>query len=743
MVRALYLGGGLALLAGAVAACSGGSSVTPQPSNSGQGGQPPLSQTVTFTVSVPKAPPGSSELRHTRGSTVYVSPKTGSIGIQLATVDGNALLVAPPASIGNVPTSCIASGSGCTVTIKGVAAAIGADAFAVTTYVGANGTGAVVSQGLVPVTVTAGENGAKVGGTNLSLGGFVASLGMTVTPSTLELGEPADATVIVVAQDATGAVIVGNTQFAVPITLTASPSPQFQAIGDGQQGASITLLGPESPKAPARLRYNGSLQVVGGSIAATSQNSSGATITARQNVVVEIKPSPTPSGQVSDLYVLNGEDNSLLEYPANPNPTTTPRRSFGGGKTIGCKPQLAGAPSVGYAALGTSGLAFDGSGNALVGNGSACASLKAKETFYALAPNAVGTATPSAIYVSGDGTVQTFVGMAYDANQQYLQASDASLNVYLYAYRLTGGSANQAAALGETGGAPTCLELPAASGCGNDMILPNTFVTYSINTTTQDGQTFALDAAGNAYYPAIESTLWQFVLLQLPLASEPASGPALANNVWIDGITPYSQNYGPADANRLSNYPLALAIDGNLLFVLNYPTQQAIYVGSQRTPPFYPPAAICNANPNATPSPSEDGSLCQDGTPHEFLTAYDLSKLTGSGPVPLQPVLIVGGDAFPGNQAAGAPFADRLAVGGGNIYIAEPAGTSCTASCLGSLGKTPIGQIAIYPESLTGRHINDGSSKPATVIQGANIKFPTGVVLGPQGTGLGSDMRKR
>jgi hypothetical protein len=734
MIHDSRLVAGMILLGATAAACAGGGgSVTPQPPDAGQGKQPRLNQAVTFTVEIPKAQPPSSKLRRTR-DTVYVSPNTASIGIQIAMVDGQALLQAPPVSVGNVPRPCIGSTGGCTVTVGNVPAAVGADAFSVTTYAGAGATGAIVSQGLVPVQVGTGANSATVGGTTLSIGGFVAQLGLTITPSTFYLGAPLNASVLVVAKDASGAIIVGNTQFAVPITIAASPVPQFEVFRGNAEGASLVLNGPEAPGGLVHLRYNGSTQISSGSVSASSQDGNGNPIVARENVAVLPSPNPTPSGPI-DVYVLNGADNSLAEFTGSGN---AQRRAFGG-KQIGCTPRLKGAPSVNLVSLGSSGLAFDGTGNALVGTAVSCAHTGAQEKFFALAPDAVGTAIPSATYVTSDQNVNTLNALAFDETLQYLDASDGSLNVYAYEYRLSGNTANQAAAFGQTNGAPTCFLLPSATSCGDGAIAPNTFVTYAINggSIYQFGQTFTLDGHGFGYYPAVDTSLFNFNILQLPLISEPPQGPAIANPGWIAGITPYSQAYGPADANRLSNYPLGLAVDGNLLFVLNYPTRQALFIGSQRYLPYYPPAAICNSNPSATPSPVGSGSLCQDGTAHEFLTVFDLTQLKETGANNLQPVLVVGGDQFPGNGAAGAQFADRIGVGGGQIYIAEPAGTSCDATCLANLGKKPIGRIAIYPETLRGSHINDGASAPSATIEGKSIKFPTAVTLGPQGTGQG------
>src|ERR1700727_502923 len=132
MQRHLHAVAGFALLALAAVACSGGSGSSPVPAQHGQGTQPGLTQNATFVVKVPAEKRSQQNAAGSRRShgTVYVSPRTGSVGIQLATVNGQALLTAPPVTIGNVPLECSGSGSGCIVTIKNVAAAPGQDAFA-------------------------------------------------------------------------------------------------------------------------------------------------------------------------------------------------------------------------------------------------------------------------------------------------------------------------------------------------------------------------------------------------------------------------------------------------------------------------------------------------------------------------------------------------------------------------------------------------------------------------------------
>jgi hypothetical protein len=271
------------------------------------------------------------------------------------------------------------------------------------------------------------------------------------------------------------------------------------------------------------------------------------------------------------------------------------------------------------------------------------------------------------------------------------------------------------------------------TGCTNPPSA-GTFVTAPLGADVFDqfSRVFALDASGHYYYPAKDASLANTALVQIPVNQAIPVNDALANAAWIAGVDTFTQSYSGVDADRVSNYPVGLAVDGHLLFVLNAPfTGLAFGPGGKGLTDYYAPAAACNPSSNATPSPT---SQCKDGTPHEYLTAYDLSQLSASGPNNLEPVLVVGGDSFPGGAAAGAYFANRLAVGGGRVFVVDPAGQSCDAQCfaaIGSLGKKPVGQIAVYAESLAGVHINDPASIPSTVLSGSNVKFPTAVAVGP------------
>jgi hypothetical protein len=727
------------------AACAGGGSTPAPPASdpNGSGSNAKLDQSVKFMVVVPRMPGASSRRRKTK-STVYISPNTESITIQIGAVDGISLKQPPAPTAANVPANCIGSATGCSVAIAGVVAAAGTDTFVVSTFAGPSGSGTLVSLGVVALQVSGGGGSGTIGGTTLSLGGFVQSIGLTVTPDFFIRGRQGNAQVVVEAKDATGAIIIGNTKFAVPIALGATPSPQLQVTGLPFQNGVPVLTGPQGTGIIA-LHYNGSADVTIGQVAAQSTSSNGATISASVTVSVLTSPppptpTPAPSGFTpppQDVYIVNGEDNTVedLGGAASPRPSATPVRSFGGYTVAGCKPLLKGLSALNAAELGVSGLSFDGSGNALLGNGEAC---NKQDIFYQFAPNATGNATPSAIYPTEESVSGNFIGLYHDPSTGYLAVSDGSQSAYLSEYLPGPSGAQLIAQFGTLGltAQGTCILTPGVAGCTNPPTT-NTFVSAPLGQDLSDqfSRTFTIDGRGNYFYPAKDSTLYNMSVVEVPSNQVIPVQDPVASAPWLRGIDTFVQTYKGIDADRVSNYPSGLAVDGTTLFVLNAPfTGLAFGQGGKRLTNYYAPAAACNPAATATPSPTSE---CSDGTPHEYLTAYDLTQLTNAGPNDLEPILVVGGNAFPGGTAAGSVFGNRLAVSGGNVFLVDPAGLQCDAACftaIGSLGKTPVGQVSVYAETLRGVHIGDGASSPRAILSGKAVKFPTGVAPGQAGT---------
>jgi hypothetical protein len=371
----------------------------------------------------------------------------------------------------------------------------------------------------------------------------------------------------------------------------------------------------------------------------------------------------------------------------------------------------------------------------LLGNGEACPHV---DEFYAFAPSANGVATPSATYLTGQPVSGNFITLLHDGSTGYIDVSDGSQTSYLIEYLPGPSGAQQIAIFGALGltAQGTCILSPGVPAC-TDPPTANTFVTAPLGADLFDqfARLFALDGHGNYIYPAKDSTLSNVALVEVPINQVVPVNDPVANAPWIRGIDTFTQGYQGVDADRISNYPSGLVVDGDVLYVLNAPfTGLAFGQGGKRLTNYYAPAANCNAAANATPSPVSE---CSDGTPHEYMTAYDLAQLTQNGPNDLEPILVVGGNSFPGGAAAGSVFGNRLAVSGGNVFLVDPAGLACNAACfsaIGSLGRTPDGQVSVYSEALRGVHIGDGSSVPRAVLAGKALKFPTGVAPGAVGS---------
>ena len=150
----------------------------------------------------------------------YVSPNTHSLTVGLVTVDGVPVSGVGASTVDTVRAAhgCKTSGGAlvCTATISG---AQGSDKFAVTTYAGTNATGAVLSVGSVEAQI-GGQGKIGVNALSIAIDGVIASLRLRLAPKVTPRGKPATAHVSLDAFDASGAAIVGPSDFQLPIALT-------------------------------------------------------------------------------------------------------------------------------------------------------------------------------------------------------------------------------------------------------------------------------------------------------------------------------------------------------------------------------------------------------------------------------------------------------------------------------------------------------------------------------------------
>jgi hypothetical protein len=312
-----------ALTAVALTACGGGGLPVGSVVNSPGGGpsSPPTQLVdVTVTVTVPAAK------RAHRMHSQYVSANTQSLVVQLASVDGNAVTGVNPTTINTLPSShgCKSSAGGtvCTKTAQG---SPGSDVFSVTTYSGEDATGSVLSVGTVQARI--GGQGGNLPINNkvsLTLYGVIASIKLTIAPNGAKRGDPTRADAALSAFDASGAQIVGPSDYATPISLTieGDTSNAFLLHDPGRSGTTLQVAKPTSK---IFLSYDGNTQASSITVQATA-----GTIGTDKNFTLHGKQPPPPVGTI---YVLNlgsneGKGAVITEYDGKAKGDAAPERTL-------------------------------------------------------------------------------------------------------------------------------------------------------------------------------------------------------------------------------------------------------------------------------------------------------------------------------------------------------------------------------------------------------------------------------
>ena len=321
----------LSAIAGALAlasasACSG-TPGTPQGPVVGYPGNPGPPPTKLVNVKVSVTIPPAAKRHGLRPG--YVSSNTASLVIQLASVDGSSVTGVNATTIETLPKSrgCKTNGSG-TVCTASATGSPGGDVFAVTTFAGTNATGAVLSVGSVSAKIGSGGGGVPI--TNelsLALAGVIASLKLALSPNEAKRGDATTSQATLNAYDATGAQIVGPSDFEAPIALTVQgdTSGAFVLDAPGASGSQISIRKPTSGIA---LKYDGNRQAssvtIQASVAAPSAPSARAPFTLRG------KQPPPPVGTI---YALNlgsndGKSATITEYDGNASGNAAPVRTL-------------------------------------------------------------------------------------------------------------------------------------------------------------------------------------------------------------------------------------------------------------------------------------------------------------------------------------------------------------------------------------------------------------------------------
>ncbi len=304
----------------AVAAC-GGTPGTPNGPVVGSGGgpvPPPISLVkVSVTVTV------------AGGIAQFVSSKTQSITVGLASVDGRAVSGVNATTITTTPKA-----NGCKqqpgqlVCTGSVSGSPGTDVFSVTTYDGPDATGNVLSVGSIQTSV--GGSGGHLGiseQTSGQIDGIAAKLKLSLSQKTGKRGKPVTIPATLDAYDAAGALITGNAQYAFPVTLTieGDATGAYTLHVGSQSGQTVQV---PSPAQSITLAYDGDKDA--SSITLQASISAPKPFSVTQPFDLKGSPPPPPVGTI---YALNlgangGPGATVTEYDGKAGGNVAPLRTL-------------------------------------------------------------------------------------------------------------------------------------------------------------------------------------------------------------------------------------------------------------------------------------------------------------------------------------------------------------------------------------------------------------------------------
>lgn len=465
------------MIASLLAACSGGGGLPNGSVVNSPGGGPTQSPTKLVNVKVTVTIPAPTKQHRIRPD--YVSPNTQSLVVTLSSVNGDGVTGVNPTTINTVPRShgCKAGPDGtiCTATASG---SPGDDVFAVTTYAGTNATGAVLSVGTVSAKVSGNNSSVAISNQlSLTLDGVIASLKLSLSPNEGRRGKAMRAGVALTAFDATGAQIVGASNFTTPISLEIEGDPQH-AFALHDPGRSGELLSIVKPSSSITLSYDGNTEA--SSITVQASVDGPSSIIATSPFKLHGKQPPPPPGTI---YALNlgandGQSATITEYSGKASGNAPPARTL----------QL-------DSKLYARSIAVDASGNLYVGyfdsptgfSLSSGAPDKGNEIAI-YSPGASGNAQPSA-YITADPSTKTAIFPLY-------MASDSSGDLVTYGATSVDGNGGNDAVLIYAPGSHDAA--PPASAWG--------FYSPTLRYAGPTG--LALDSSGNFYVNgALHSTL--------------------------------------------------------------------------------------------------------------------------------------------------------------------------------------------------------------------------------------------
>ena len=398
-----------ALVAAAFITACGGSPNTPAGPvvNTPGGPDPGPTKLVKVQVKV-TIPSGTSGIR-----AQYVSPKTQSVVVELASVNGGGVTGVNATTIetfrGAHGCKSSANETICSGTTDG---SPGADIFTVSTYSGRNATGSVLSVGTVSAQIGHGGGSLAIDSNGNSLNGVIASLKLSLDPNRAKRGQKVSSAVSLVAYDASGSPITGSSRYEIPIVLTiqGDSGNAFLLHSGSRQGSSLTFSKPASN---ITMAYDGDAQASPVTVVATVSGPSS--INAAAHFALKGKQPPPPVGTI---YALNigassyGQSATVTEYDGSASGNAAPERVLQLDKKLFARSiavDASGKLYVGY---------FDNEQGFSASNGTP----DKGNVVYVYPPGASGNTAPSAILTAdkNSGTTLFPIYMAFDPSGDFV-----------------------------------------------------------------------------------------------------------------------------------------------------------------------------------------------------------------------------------------------------------------------------------------------------------------------------------
>jgi hypothetical protein len=504
-----------------VSACGGGGggsapggALPSSGGNSGTGTLPQGSASSTFALTLQQYTPVNTAA--TRRRAAFISPATAQISLTIVSVNGIATSGAPM-TFAVSPSSPNCAGTNGVVTCNLAATIpIGNDVLTATTL-NAN------SQTLGSSTITATVAQNATNRIALSVGGQIANLQIYLSQNHFTPGTAANADVIVVPLDQSGAEIVnpGDYNPAIAVTSSSSAGGHLSLVTDGTNtGQSGTL---NSPNDQVVVAYDGG----GTSGSSTIKADAGNNITASKSV--SISAAALGASSTGSQFVTSS---SYIFTAPGQTGTITVSGGTGPYTVVSSDPTLATITGAGPYTITSVGYGVSGSATITVTD-----SLSAQHTI------PVTFIAPAIVLTPGTcgGTSCTAAGIAYTvplggptgALSPSTLTATGGTGSYTYFFISSGLTTSTYATVGQAGGSFTITP----SGFGNDALIIS-----SGNQTAYYGITASADQFGASLPRAIGmvvESVGKFYSATLPATVTNASAsPALAGFNFIAGNPP-------------------------------------------------------------------------------------------------------------------------------------------------------------------------------------------------------------